>query len=187
MAVLLPLLVVAAVEHSAHNATLALEGSGPHGRSTMSDGCATCCFSGNCMVAFSSAAPGVCCGTYPRTGCCPMGSSCINCGSMWRCTNSRYITAATRNSVCAAGYGYGHTGYGYGPGYGPTVAVAVPVAPVYGYGYGYGDKRETPSEQSNGTVPAVVLSLGLLALVIVRLARALPSALDLPGQRPLML
>jgi hypothetical protein len=106
---------------------------------------------------------------------------------MWRCTNSRYITAATRNSVCAAGYGYGHTGYGYGPGYGPTVAVAVPVAPVYGYGYGYGDKRETPSEQSNGTVPAVVLSLGLLALVIVRLARALPSALDLPGQRPLML
>ena len=185
------LFVEAVVEHSANNVSLEYGSSGPHGRSTMSDGCATCCFSGNCMVAFSSAAPGVCCGTYPRTGCCPMGSSCINCGSMWRCTNSRYITAATRNSVCAAGYGYGHTSYGYGPGYGPAVAVAVPVAygygPGYVHGYGYGDKRETPSEQTNGTVPAVVLSLGLLALVIVRLARVLPSALDLPGQRPLML
>ena len=81
-----------------------------------SPGCQNCCFGHDCRLAFSRTSPGVCCGTHPRVGCCPLGFSCVNCGASWRCSRS-FVSHSARSRMChASGYGPGY-GHSYGPHY----------------------------------------------------------------------
>lgn len=89
-----------------------------HGRSLVSQGCLDCCFGSNCVAGFN-AMPGMCCGSLPNAGCCPMGATCVRCSSHWKCTNSRSVSRASKCSICADdkptdcyGMSYGHRGYG---------------------------------------------------------------------------
>ena len=129
-----------------------------HGRSLLSTGCQACCYQSDCRLAYSATSPGICCGTYPRAGCCPLGSSCINCGSSWRCTNSRRVTSATRNSVCRAG------GSHYGSSY----------RPQHGSPYGpqpYHQPHYDLSEVANSVPLAQPLLMSALLLLFSLMAR----------------
>ena len=135
------------------NLTSANHEAGSH-RQLASPGCQACCYGHDCRIAFSSTSAGICCGTYPRTGCCPLGSSCVNCGTSWRCSRSRYVTPATRRSVCSAGYyqggpGYYHGGYPAGgyPAGGYAVGAGYHQGMPVGAGYhqgGYAYSRAEP-------------------------------------------
>lgn len=98
-----------------------------HGRSLVSQGCLDCCFGSNCVAGFNGM-PGMCCGTLPNAGCCPMGASCVRCASHWKCTNSRMVTRASKCSICADdqptdcyGMSYGHTSYHHGSSLGSSM------------------------------------------------------------------
>lgn len=71
-----------------------------HGRALISQGCLDCCFGHNCIAGFNGM-PGMCCGSLPAAGCCPMGATCVRCNSHFRCTNSRTVTRASKCSICA--------------------------------------------------------------------------------------
>ena len=113
-------------------------------RELLSPGCQSCCLGSDCRLAFASTSPGVCCGSVPHIGCCPLGSSCVRCGHGWRCSRTPYMTHRSRCGVCRddppyecprfgyhsaygpqhAPYGYGHSGYGNHPGEGYYVGGA---------------------------------------------------------------
>merc|ERR1719160_1762222 len=79
-----------------------------HGRAlTPSLGCQRCCSSNpserDCSQGYNGMA-GVCC-AGPGSGfigCCPLRSSCVQCRSSWRCTNSMSVSLASRCSICGA-------------------------------------------------------------------------------------
>ena len=152
---LLPICVASLLATTLENATT-------HRRELLSPGCSACCFRNDCHLAFSSTSPGVCCGTHPRAGCCPLGSSCVQCGGSWRCTNSRYVTRRTAASVCRAGYGGG--GYAHGPGYAPGPGYAH--GPGYGPGYGHGYYLQA-IHGSNLDETGIATSVAVLLLVVV--------------------
>lgn len=113
----------AAVDFAGANASAATV----HGRSLVSQGCLDCCFGSNCVAGFNGM-PGMCCGTLPNAGCCPMGASCVRCASHWRCTNSRMVSRASKCSICADdrpsdcyGMSYGHGSYHGGSSLGSSI------------------------------------------------------------------
>lgn len=141
------------------------------GRELLSAGCQACCFARDCRLAYTHTSPGICCGQYPRAGCCPMGSSCVSCGSSWRCTRSRFVTAATRRSVCSAGYGYHQpVHHGYGPpvhhGYGPP--------PHY---YLEADQASTILVPHDVLLAAIAAIIAAVVLMLGRVGRRAAAAL----------
>ena len=79
-----------------------------HGRAlTPSLGCQRCCSSNpserDCSQGYNGMA-GVCCAGAGSgfIGCCPLRSSCVQCRSSWRCTNSMSVSLASRCSICGA-------------------------------------------------------------------------------------
>ena len=82
--------------------------SNPHGRALYpSLGCQRCCSSNpserDCSQGYNGMA-GVCCAGSGSgfIGCCPLRSSCVQCRSSWRCTNSMSVSLASRCSICGA-------------------------------------------------------------------------------------
>merc|ERR1719160_1146299 len=70
-------------------------------------GCQRCCSSNpserDCSQGYNGMA-GVCCAGAGSgfIGCCPLRSSCVQCRSSWRCTNSMSVSLASRCSICGA-------------------------------------------------------------------------------------
>ena len=69
------------------------------GRALASAGCLDCCYGHSCAQGYNGL-PGMCCGTVPNVGCCPMGASCVRCNVHYRCSNSAVVSHATKCSVC---------------------------------------------------------------------------------------
>ena len=84
---------------------LAFSNASSPGRSLASEGCDNCCFKHDCSLAFQKSQPGVCCGAHPgaggQTGCCPIGSQCVACGTVWKCSRSNYVSRSARCHICA--------------------------------------------------------------------------------------
>lgn len=96
IASLLPLLVVASTENAHPNPS--------HRRDLSSVGCQNCCTNHDCSLGFSNTSPGVCCGTHPRSldaQCCPLGASCVRCGTRFKCTYSRGVTLQGLCTICS--------------------------------------------------------------------------------------
>ena len=139
-------------------------------RQLASPGCDACCFRHDCRLAFSSTQPGICCGTYPHSGCCPYGSKCVQCGSTWRCTRSHYVSRGTRASVCRA-TGYAPGGY-HSPHYSPYIHNNG------GPAYGYHPYHEQEGDILSAPPVLSVACLGVIFLVaVVRIGVMLPSTL----------
>ena len=58
-----------------------------------------------CSTAFEGISAGMCCGGHPsdkHLGCCPLGGTCVQCATSWRCSRERVVTGGARCSICAA-------------------------------------------------------------------------------------
>merc|ERR1712154_333466 len=69
-----------------------------------SQGCIDCCVGHDCTAGFNGLS-GICCGSAPAYGCCPMGATCVKCNSHWMCSNSEMRRSAwfERDADCSCG------------------------------------------------------------------------------------
>lgn len=65
-----------------------------------SQGCINCCVGHDCTAGYNGM-PGICCGSAPAYGCCPMGAICVKCNSHWTCSNSAMVSITSKcTSLC---------------------------------------------------------------------------------------